>query len=52
VHTLGYSSALYAMYPAGNPYRNVSNTQYLTSAAIVQEMKDHFGCTNPLGIIL
>ncbi len=43
---------MYDKYPKGNPYRNVNNTQHLTSDQIVQEMKNHFGCDKPLGIIL
>lgn len=51
-HILGYSASMYDKYPKGNPYRIVNNTQYLTSDQIVQQMKNHFGCDNPLGIIL
>ena len=35
-HILGYSSAMYAKYPAGNPYRNDTRGQYLTSPQIIQ----------------
>lgn len=52
IHILGYSSAMYDKYPLGNPYRNSTAGQYLTSPQIVQEMNNYFGCTNSIGLIL
>ena len=51
-HVLGFSSALYALYPAGNPFIIVNDVQYLKSAKIVAEIVAHYGCNDPIGLPL
>lgn len=52
-HILGFSSALYELYPNGNPLvMSPTGDNYLNSPKIQKEIKNHFGCENSLGFPL
>lgn len=52
-HVLGFSSALFPLFPAGNPfYTDINLMQYLRSPKIITEIKNHFNCSTPVGLPL
>lgn len=51
-HILGFSSALFPLYPSGNPFVIVNDVQYVTSPKIIKQAIAYFNCSNPIGIPL
>ena len=45
-HILGFSAAIFELYPNGNPlfHDNKTDEYYLTSPRINEEIKKHYGC--------
>ena len=52
-HILGFSAAMYSMYPNGNPLVQETNGDYyLTSERLKEEAKNHIGCPSAKGVLL
>ena len=52
MHVIAFSSALFPLFPAGNPFIVVNDTQYISSPKLKAEISSHFNCSNPIGLPL
>ena len=51
-HILGFSASMYELFPLGNPLKQLSNGNFLSSKRINEEITNHYNCSSPEGMLL
>ena len=52
MHLLGFSPALFPLFPTGNPLKIINDEYYLSTPAINREVFLQYGCANGNGMKL